>query len=130
MGHTVDCQERFQAVGVINGTRVPFGKDIRIIPVELAIRIGMVPAMLVSQIDYWLKRSGKMIMGRRWIYNTYDDWVGQFPFLSKRTIQWIFLNLEEAGIIESTNLNRSRVDKTKWYTLNYRRLDELFLQTP
>jgi hypothetical protein len=64
------------------------------------------------------------------VYNTYESWQDQVPFWSRRTIQAIFRRLECLGIVESSQkYNRSRWDKTKWYSINYGRLSELMHQT-
>jgi hypothetical protein len=70
-------------------------------------------------------------MAAHGLYNTYESWQEQFPFWSHRTIQATFRRLECLGIVESSQAyNRSRWDKTKWYTLNYARLGELVPQIP
>jgi hypothetical protein len=81
-------------------------------------------------LDYWLGRTKHHFDGRAWVYNTYESWQEQFPFWSRRTIQATFRRLELLGIVESSQAhNRSRWDKTKWYTIDYNRLSELVRQT-
>jgi len=42
-------------------------------------------AIVLQQIHYWLTtESGRLIDGVRWIYNRLDDWLEQFPWLSKQ----------------------------------------------
>ncbi len=55
----------------------------------------------------------------------HDAWQEQFPFWSRRTIQATFRCLERLGVVESTQAhNRSRWDKTKWYSIDYKKLAE------
>ena len=88
----------------------------------LAEVIGLNEALVLQQMQYWLSRSDKVIDGRRWIYNTYDEWVDQFPFWSKNTIKRTILNLEMRGLVISANHNKAKFDKTKWYTIDYSKL--------
>ncbi len=96
----------------------------------VATAIGVSEAIVLHRLDYWLGRSKHRIKGRAWVYNTYDAWQEQFPFWSRRTIQATFRRLERLGVVESTQAhNRSRWDKTKWYTIDYDKLAELVPET-
>ncbi len=76
-------------------------------------------AIVFQQVHYWMQRSEHEMDGRKWIYNTYDQWQAQFPWLSTRTIQRIFQDLEARGLLTSTmNYNSRRGDRTKWYSIN------------
>jgi hypothetical protein len=96
-----------------------------------AAAIGVNEAIVIHRLDYWLGRTNHRFDGRAWVYNTYESWQEQFPFWSRRTIQATFRRLECLGIVKSSQAhNRSRWDKTKWYTINYARLDGLVPQAP
>ena len=97
---------------------------LQILP-TLAVKFGLNEAIVLQQLHYWLNQSNKIIDNKPWVYNTYQDWLKQFPFWSERTMQRILLNLEEKGLVESANHNPKKSDKTKWYTLNYAELDNL-----
>ncbi len=93
---------------------------------SLAVLVGLNEALLLQQLHYWLLQSGKERDGRRWIYNTYDEWHGQLPFWSVRTIRRIVGELEGKNLVLSTTrYNAQKVDQTKWYTLDYAELDRL-----
>ena len=94
-------------------------EDVRIIPVELAVRIGDKPAMFIRQLHYWLEKSKHKYHGKKWVYNTYEGWKENFPWLSVRTIQRMVYELEQLGLIETGDFNKMKYDKTKWYTINY-----------
>ena len=48
-------------------------------------------------------------------------------FLSRllRKIKRALKNLEEKGIIITGNFNKLKMDRTKWYTIDYEKLDNL-----
>lgn len=86
----------------------------------LAASIGLNEAVILQQLNYWLTRtnSGVMHDGKAWVYNTYAEWKEQVPFFSERTVQRIILKLESLGLVESFMLNKSKGDRTKYYTIN------------
>ncbi|MEH7490677.1 hypothetical protein [Neobacillus niacini] len=89
---------------------------------SLAVEIGLNEAVVLQQIHYWLTMSKHKIEGKKWVYNTYEDWQKQFPFWSISTIRRTFYSLEKSGIVISANWNALQLDKTKWYTINYGQL--------
>ena len=92
---------------------------------SLAKKIGLNQAIVIQQFHYWLVSSKHMIEGRKWIYNSYKEWELQFTFWSGKTIERTIRSLEEQGYLLSANYNRSKQDKTKWYSINYEKLAEL-----
>ncbi|WP_428910813.1 conserved phage C-terminal domain-containing protein [Niallia sp. Krafla_26] len=92
---------------------------------SLAKKIGLNQAIVIQQFHYWLVSSKHTIDGRKWIYNSYKKWEEQFVFWSGKTIERTIRSLEEQGYLQSANYNRSKQDKTKWYTINYAKLAEL-----
>ncbi|MED5040832.1 DnaD domain protein [Geobacillus stearothermophilus] len=99
-------------------------KPLVILP-SLAKEIGLNEAIILQQLHYWLQESNNERDGQRWIYNTYEDWQKQFPFWSVTTIRRTIKKLENQGIIVSDNLNSMKIDKTKWYRIDYERLEEI-----
>ncbi|MGG3468996.1 conserved phage C-terminal domain-containing protein [Neobacillus pocheonensis] len=91
---------------------------IMIIP-SLAMKIGLYEAAVLQQMHYWVTSSKHEIGGRKWIFNTYKDWHHQFPFWSESTIKRAIRSLENQGLLLSDNFNRLKLDKTKWYTIDY-----------
>jgi uncharacterized phage protein (TIGR02220 family) len=81
--------------------------------------------VVLQQIHYWLAKSKHYIEGKNWVYNTYEDWQEQFPFWSISTIKRTFHSLEKLGIVVSDNWNTLKLDKTKWYTINYEQLVDI-----
>ena len=91
----------------------------------LVMKLGLNQAIIIQQVHYWLLKSPHIKDGKRWIYNTYKDWKQQFPFWSEKTIMRTFLALEKEGYVVSANYNRMKIDKTKWYSIDYDKLAEI-----
>lgn len=98
---------------------------------DLAMVLGdLNEAIVLNQLNYWLeinKRAEKhFVDGKYWVYNSYSGWkTDNFPYWSEKTIQRVFTRLESKGVVISANYNRASFDKTKWYTINEIRLQEL-----
>lgn len=92
---------------------------------SLAKEIGLNEAIFLQQLHYWLVRSEHIHEGKQWVYNTYGDWFVQFPFWSIKTIKRIVWSLEKEGIVISDNFNKTKMDKTKWYCINYEKVPSL-----
>jgi uncharacterized phage protein (TIGR02220 family) len=97
---------------------------VMIIP-SLAAKIGLNEAVVLQQIHYWLGISKHHINGRTWVYNTYEEWQKQLPFWSVSTIKRTIRSLEMLGLLLSDNWNQMKMDKTKWYSIDYEKLQEL-----
>ncbi|MEH7254310.1 conserved phage C-terminal domain-containing protein [Neobacillus niacini] len=97
---------------------------IMIIP-SLATKIGLNEAVVLQQIHYWLGISKHDIAGRTWVYNTYEEWQKQLPFWSVSTIKRTIRSLEMLGLVLSDNFNPMKMDKTKWYSIDYEKVQEL-----
>lgn len=106
-------------------TKILFDEQPLVIAPSLAELVGLNESIILQQLHYWLNKSSKDIDGHTWIYNTYDDWKDQFPFWSISTIRRIISTLENSGIILTANYNQRKFDKTKWYSLDYEKLEQL-----
>lgn len=101
-----------------------------IVNTDLALIVGDLNcAIVLNQIEYWLrineKAKNNFIDGKYWVFNSYSSWRERdFPFWSEKTIQRTFKKLENDGYIITANYNSLSIDKTKWYTINYKKLDE------
>ncbi|AKN31256.1 primosomal replication protein N [Clostridium carboxidivorans P7] len=92
---------------------------------KLAEIFGVTESIILQQIHYWLLKSTHIIDGTPWIYNSYEAWHNQISFLCKRTIIRAIKKLETSGVVLSSNFNKSKMDKTKWYTIDYEKLESL-----
>lgn len=82
----------------------------------LAKRIGLNESLFVQQVHYWLQRSGRVIDGKKWVYNTIEGWQEQFFFLSVPTMKRAIQSAEKHGVIISCQFGTNR---TKHYTIDY-----------
>jgi len=91
----------------------------------LAKLIGFNEALVLQKVHFWLKHTDNVRDGQKWVYNTYAEWHKQFPFWSDMTIRRTFTNLEKQQFfVSATKYNKSHINKTKWYTINYEKLSE------
>ncbi|EFC0428391.1 hypothetical protein NVA45_005032 [Escherichia coli] len=92
-----------------------------VINTQLAMKIGLNEAIVLQQLHYWLRdtSSGMECDGVRWIYNTTEQWLEQFPFWSESTLKRAFASLKTLGLLRCEKLNKSKRDMTNFYTINY-----------
>ena len=100
-----------------------YNKNPLVVNPELAEKYGLNESIVIQQIHYWCeinKKAGRNLNdGHHWTYNAYEDWQEQFPFWSISTIKRIFQSLEKQGIIVVGNYNKMKIDRTKWYRIEY-----------
>jgi hypothetical protein len=96
---------------------------------KLATVIGLNESIVLQQIHYWTeinKKSGNNYKdGYYWTFNSAPNWNLQFPFWGIATIKRIFASLESKGLLVTSNYNKLKFDRTKWYRIDYNRLDAL-----
>lgn len=93
-----------------------------VISPELASRIGLNEAIVLQQICYWLEdtTSGVEHDGRRWVYNTIEEWTQQFPFWSEKTVKRALTSLKNLELIYVEQLKKTQHDRTNYYAINHR----------
>jgi hypothetical protein len=110
-------------------SKLLFNKSPLVIDPDLAVLLGLNESIIIQQIHYWLqineKSNHNFYDGHCWTYNTYKEWQKQFPFLSVKTIQRTINNLESCRLIVSSNYNKMKIDRTKWYRIDYKILETL-----
>ena len=91
---------------------------------SLAMQVGLNEAIILQQLHFRLLISNKVRDGHKWVYKTYEEWKNEeFPFWSVDTIKRAIRRLEDSGyIIANSSYNRMKMDKTKWYRINYKKL--------
>lgn len=89
---------------------------------NLACRVGLEEAVILQQVHYWLNKSNHLINERKWVYKTYEEWHAEFPFWSIPTIRRKITGLEKDKILITANFNKMLIDRTKWYSIDYRNL--------
>ncbi|MDS9471942.1 conserved phage C-terminal domain-containing protein [Sporosarcina pasteurii] len=97
---------------------------------SLAMILGLNDALLIQQLHYRLLISRNERDLHKWVYRTYEEWQREeFPFWSVDTIKRTIRRLESKGLIVSTSsYNRMKMDKTKWYRIEYVALQRLMEQ--
>ena len=96
-----------------------------ILYVELAKKIGLNEAIVLQHVSACLEESMYKRNGHFWVQHTYQEWQEQLPFWSQGTIKRIFTSLEKTGYIRTANYNDLKMDRTKWYSLDYNKLTSL-----
>lgn len=96
---------------------------------SLATAIGLNEAIILQQIHYWIdpRINKNYHQNKYWVYNSYQQWLLQFPFLSKRTLRRAINELEKRELLICAVFNKTPFDKTKWYTIDYDMLNKLTL---
>lgn len=92
---------------------------------KLAELLGLNESIILNQIHYWINKKNNIINNKSWVYNSYENWHKQLSFLSTNTIKKTIKNLENVEILLCDNFNKCKMDKTKWYTINYDKLKAL-----
>lgn len=96
---------------------------------SLACLVGINGAIILQQMQYWLSVSEHKIEGYTWIYNSYDKWAKQFKWLNLRSVQKHILALERGGFLISKQFRYKTRNNTKWYRIDYDRLNEEYQRT-
>lgn len=95
----------------------------------LAKKIGLNESIIIQQIHYWNEinkcSNNNYKDGNYWTFNSVAKWQEQFPFWSKRTIQRSINNLEKMKLLVTGNYNKLKIDRTKWYRIDYKVLETL-----
>jgi len=94
-------------------------RPVLVIP-ELARVLGVNKALILSQLDYWLERSiYEDQSGRRWCYNTLEEWQTSLPWLNVSSIKRMFGELSAEKIVLVEQFDRSRLRRENWYSLDH-----------
>jgi hypothetical protein len=108
-------------------------KPVMVLP-KLAVAIGLNEAIVLQQIHYWLKvfeearAANHYHDGRWWVYNTREEWSKNFPWWKSEATAWrALIALRDSGLVIAGNYNKLKIDRTLWYTIDYKALHELEL---
>ncbi len=89
----------------------------------IAEKVGLNEAIILHQVQYWQNineaKKQNLREGQYWTYNTYEEWQKQFPWWSCDTIKRAIHRLEKEGLLVSANYNTLKIDRTKWYRVNF-----------
>lgn len=83
-------------------------------------------AIVLQQVHYWLsKKGGKIIDGVHWIHNTYEQWLEQFPWLTKWRLRKVFYRLRDTEILKFAQHDQHQYKRRGYYTIDYDKLNAL-----
>ena len=92
---------------------------------SLAVIVGVNQAIFLQQVNYWLQTSKHKFDGRKWTYNTVDEWLIQFPFFSKKTLERVISSLVEMDVLLVKKLSSNPRDRTNYYSIDVEKLELL-----
>lgn len=93
-------------------------------------KTGLNKAIFLNQLNYWIELNEKTGInfqdGYYWSYSSYPKMIERdFPYWSVDTLKRAVTSLEKYGIVISANYNSMKMDKKKWYRIDYKRLQEV-----
>ncbi len=98
--------------------------------VATATRFGTDKAILLQNIAFWIKKNVANEVhyydGHYWTYNSGRAFARLFPYWNEKKISRMLLSLEEEGIIKSGNYNSNKYDRTKWYTIIDKQINDIY----
>lgn len=107
------------------GNKLLFDEQPIVIQPTLRRVFGTDEAIFLQQLHYFLRTSKLERDGKKWVYNTYEEWAEILAMNSVITTKRMILKLEKTGVVISGMYNVVNWDKTKWYTLDYNKLKEI-----
>lgn len=90
---------------------------------EIAKAVGVNAAIIYEKIRYFCEDAHskrdiyKYHDGAYWTYNSRSGWNNSLPFLTDEQIKLAIKKLKEAALIKIGNYNKSKWDKTNWFTI-------------
>ncbi|MDM5332905.1 hypothetical protein QUF56_06655 [Ureibacillus composti] len=93
----------------------------------IAMKLGVNEAVFLNKLHELLEESTLEKDGYKWLRRTYTAWQIQFAFWSFRTIEGVIQKLEKQGYIITSSTNDSLLDNTKWYRIDYEKIEKEFL---
>ena len=108
-----------------------FNTHVHIFSCDLAKYVGKNESIMLNQINYWLSKCGRNIdrLHGKWIYNSLNEWHKQFNYWSLSTLRRTIKSLEDSGILVSKKINANKWNHTKWYSIDYNKLNKLIKYT-
>ncbi len=91
----------------------------------MAVAIGLNESILLLQLDYWISATDLYRDGCWWTYQSTRKIHQKFPFWGVATIHRIVQSLVKQELIFVANYNKRPGDKTQWFALNHKRIQEI-----
>lgn len=89
--------------------------------VEDAVKYGIEKAIILNNLRFWLEKNRanrkNISDGQVWTYNSADAFGVLFPYIKPKTIARYLREMEDDGLIISSQKSENKLDRTKFYTL-------------
>lgn len=89
--------------------------------IDVAQVVGVNAAIILGSIRHWCKKNsanGKHYHdGRYWSYNSTKAFCEMYPYLGRSAIDNALKKLEDGGYILIGNYNKTKYDRTRWYSI-------------
>jgi len=96
--------------------------------IHIASVYGLEEAIMIKNFQFWIiknQANGKHDHnGSYWTYNSVGSFEKVFPFWSKSQLSRILKSLIDQGALKVGNYNKSKYDRTRWYSFSDTRLLE------
>jgi hypothetical protein len=98
---------------------------------QIAKHFGLNAAVVFHNIEYWVtanreqKRKDNFKNGMYWTYNTVKTYSDTMFYLTENQIRTALDLLRQDGILYKNCFNKNAHDRTAWYSVNYKRYNEI-----
>ena len=100
----------------------------------LCKELGLPAASFLQKLYYLLNETGKYKRkknltqpnNRKWWFHTFEEWTSTLGLFSLSTIKRAVSKLKELGLIEINKLDSNKSMRVNYYSINYKKLKELF----
>lgn len=86
---------------------------------SLAMAIGLNEAIFLQQLHYWLGATRFTRDGKKWVYNTYADWLLQLKYTSESTLKRTIKSLKHQKLIHVEHFEKLRSNQVSFYSIDY-----------
>lgn len=89
--------------------------------INIAKEYGIEEAIFIKHFYFWVKKNAcngsNCFDGKYWTFNKMDTFVKLFPYLTLKQVRRVIDSLKEKGLLETGVFNKTKFDRTLWYTL-------------
>ncbi len=95
---------------------------------DCALDVGVEESIILSNIMFWIAKNEAnnkhLYDGKYWTYNSAEAFTKLFPFWNRQKVDRMLRHLEEDGWLLSGNYNENKYDRTKWYALSDKSINQ------
>lgn len=84
--------------------------------------IGLNEAIFLQQLHYWVGASRFVRDGKKWVYNTYSDWLLQLKYMSLPTLKRTIKSLKDQKLVQVERFEKLRSNQVNFYAIDYETL--------